>query len=53
MLSRRMLPVTLFTLAYLAAGGTIAVLNWNKEFIFYGIVLVLQVWQRRGPRSRM
>jgi putative membrane protein len=40
MLSKRLLLVGLFTLSYLALAMALAVLNWNYEFIYYGVVML-------------
>ncbi len=40
-MNARILPVALFTLAYLGAAMALAVRHWNYEFIFYGAVMFL------------
>lgn len=41
---RRLVPVGVFLAIVVAGGLTAALINWNYEFLFYGGVLVVQIW---------
>lgn len=38
--TRRHIPVGLFVGAYMVAAGYFAALQWNREFLFYGVVML-------------